>query len=324
VTLKMNIRAVSYPTRGAFTISRSTVYQVDLVELHITDGNVRGRGECRPYPRYGDNVQSVTAELENIRPLIEAGDIETGFTKLRSGPAKNVLDCAWLDFKAKQTQTPVWESLGLTKPKSRETAYTLSWSSADKMAEAAIAARDYKFLKLKIGENGVDHVKAIAAARPDARLIIDANEALNFETLSNLSNDLTGLNISLIEQPLPAGHSDTLPPSPFPICADEGLHTVDDLPRLWQQGYRAVNVKLDKCGGLQAGVTLMREAKERGFLIMAGCMVSSSLAMAPMMIAESLCDVIDLDGPLLLSKDIENGLEYDGPIIHPPKPIFWG
>lgn len=324
MTLKINISAVSYPTRGAFTISRSSVHQVDVVEVQLSDGNTTGRGECRPYPRYGDSVQSVTAELESLRNLIETGAIEEAHAQLTSGPAKNALDCAWLDYEAKRAQVPVWQNLGLAKPMPRETAYTLSWSSAEKMAEAAKTAQAYKFLKLKIGESGLGRVEAIAAARPDARLIIDANEALTYETLLTLLDSLSAFNITLIEQPLPADHKDTLPPSPFPICADEGLHTVDDLHRLWEQGYRAVNVKLDKCGGLRAGITLMQHAKEMGFLVMAGCMVSSSLAMAPMMMAESLCDVMDLDGPLLLANDIENGLTYDGPIIHPPKPALWG
>jgi len=324
VTLKLDIRAVSYPTCGAFTISRSSVHQVDVVELHLSDGQYTGRGECRPYPRYRDSVQSVTNELEALRNMIEGRSIEEAHAQLSSGPAKNALDCAWVDYEAKRTQVPVWQSLGLTEPMPRETAYTLSWSTAEKMAAAATAAQAYKFLKLKIGEDGLDRVEAIATARPDARLIIDANEALTQETLSNLLDRLSDLNITLIEQPLPADHTGKLPPSPFPICADEGLQTADDLHRLWEQGYRAVNVKLDKCGGIGAGVTLMRNAKEMGFLVMAGCMVSSSLAMAPMMMAESLCDVIDLDGPLLLSQDIQNGLNYDGPIIHPPEQALWG
>ena len=322
--LQLNIRAVSYPTKGEFKISRSTVRHVDLVEVNLSDGEHRGRGECRPYARYNDTVESVTAQLETVRALVLDGDPETACLALPTGPARNALDCAWLDLKAKQSGEPVWKSLSLKRPQSRETAFTLSWDSSDVMTQAAKDARRYKWLKLKIGEGGLDRVLAVAAARPDAKLILDANEALTLETLPEFLKPLSGLNIALIEQPLHAGHETDLPQSPIPICADEGLHTSQDLKALWRQGYRAVNVKLDKCGGLNEGVSLMREAREMGFLVMAGCMVSSSLSMAPMMIAESLCDVIDLDGPLLLSHDIDGGLLYEGPMIHPPERELWG
>ncbi|WP_427451234.1 dipeptide epimerase [Litorimonas sp. WD9-15] len=321
--MKMDIQAKSYPTRGEFKISRSTVRQVDIVELHLSDGQYLGRGECRPYARYKDTVESVTAQLDTIRHWISAGDVDAAYERLPPGPAKNVLDAAWLDFTAKKTGIPVWQQLGLAQPASRQTAFTLSWNDPQVMAEAAREAAAYPWLKLKIGESGLDRVLAVAKARPDAKLILDANEALTLDALPDFLAALTGLNIALIEQPLPAGHTGRLPESLFPICADEGLHTADDLTTLWEQGYRAVNVKLDKCGGLRAGVSLMREAKDMGFRVMAGCMVGSSLAMAPMMVAESLCDVIDLDGPLLLKEDITNGLKYEGPTVHPPTPDLW-
>ncbi len=321
--MKMDIQAKSYPTRGEFKISRSTVSQVVVVELHLSDGQYLGRGECRPYARYNDTVESVTAELEALKHWVTAGNIEAAYESLPPGPARNVLDAAWLDFAAKKTGVPVWQQLGLIQPTARETAFTLSWDKPQIMADAAREAATYPWLKLKIGEGGLDRVLAVANARPEARLILDANEALTLNALPDFLDALTGLNIALIEQPLPAGHTGRLPESLFPICADEGLHTADDLTTLWEQGYRAVNVKLDKCGGLRAGVSLMREAKEMGFRVMAGCMVGSSLAMAPMMVAESLCDVIDLDGPLLLKEDITNGLKYEGPTVHPPTPDLW-
>ncbi len=314
----------TYPTRGAFTISRSSIHQIEVVEVEISDGSHIGRGECRPYPRYGDSVKSVSSQLEKLRPLIEKGDIDLAKCQLPPGPARNALDCAGLDFRAKQSGVAVWEILDLVRPNLRETAFTLSWASPENMAKSALEASDHRFLKIKIGENGQDHIKAITAARPDAKLIIDTNEALTSKALSIMLSQFSEYNIVLIEQPLPAGHEKPLPSSHIPICADEGLHTSQDLAELWRLGYRAVNVKLDKCGGLTEGVKLMRDAKDMGFLVMAGCMVSSSLAMAPMMTAESLCDVIDLDGPLLLSMDIENGLHYDGAIIHPPKTSLWG
>jgi len=214
--------------------------------------------------------------------------------------------------------------LNVAQPTPRQTAFTLSWGTVSQMEAAAREAQDYPWLKIKIGEGGLSQVLAVAKARPDARLIIDANEALDAAALPGFLTALSGLNIALIEQPLPAGHESVLPPSNLVICADEGLHSRADLPALWAQGYRAVNVKLDKCGGPVAARDLIHEAKEIGFTIMAGCMVGSSLAMAPMMTLESLCDIIDLDGALLLGEDIDAGLIYEGAIVNPPSSALWG
>lgn len=322
--MNIHIRSVRYLTRGTFIISRSAVNHVDVVEVQLSGAGHIGRGECRPYARYHDTVESVTAQLEALRQMIESGEIKAALDALPAGPAKNALDAASLDLTAKVTGIAVWSQLHLEKPNPRQTAFTLSWGAAETMAEAARMAADYPWLKLKIGEGGLDRVKAVAQMRPDAKLILDANEALTLDSLPGFLRELDGLKIALIEQPLPAGHATDLPPSDIPICADEGLHTVNDLPRLKGQGYSAVNVKLDKCGGLTAGVKLIRKAREMDFTVMAGCMVGSSLAMAPMMTAESLCDIIDLDGPLLLAQDISGGLQYEGPMIYPPHQDFWG
>jgi len=214
--------------------------------------------------------------------------------------------------------------LGVTAPSPRQTAFTLSWGSVDSMTAAAKSAAIYPWLKIKIGEGGLEQVLAVAAARPDARLIIDANEALDAATLPVFLDALSGLNIALIEQPLPAGHLEPLPDTSQIICADEGLHSIDDLEDMWELGYRAVNVKLDKCGGPVAARDLILRAKDKGFTVMAGCMVGSSLAMAPMMTLENLCDIIDLDGALLLAEDVENGLRYDGATVFPPSSELWG
>jgi len=265
------------------------------------------------------------SELESVRHLIEMGKIEDALARLRgSGAARNALESAWLDLRAKQTELSAAEILNVSPPNSRQTAFTLSWGSVAQMETAAKQAKDYPWLKIKIGGDGLDQVLAVAKARPDAKLIIDANEALAESTLPEFLAAFLGLNIALIEQPLPAGHECILPATNLIICADEGLHNQADLPRLWAQGYRAVNVKLDKCGGPIAARELILKAKEMGFKIMAGCMVGSSLAMAPMMTLESLCDVIDLDGALLLGTDIENGIIYEGAVIHPPSKALWG
>jgi len=323
--LAMTIQTVSYPTRTAFRISRSSVTSVEVVQLSLSTQTHLGRGECRPYPRYNQTPISVTAELEIFRPLIEAGKIDAALEQLEgSGAARNALESAWLDLQAKQMGQSAGMILNVPAPIARQTAFTLSWGPVAQMEAAAREAKDYPWLKIKIGEDGLDQIFAVAKARPDAQLIIDANEALEAHALAEFLGALSDLNIALIEQPLPAGHETKLPQSNLIICADEGLHSQADLPLLWKQGYRAVNVKLDKCGGPIAARDLILDAKDIGFMIMAGCMVGSSLAMAPMMALESLCDIIDLDGALLLAEDIEHGLIYDGAIVHPPSRKLWG
>lgn len=323
--LELDIKTVSYPTRTPFRISRSSVTAVEVVQISLFDGIHRGRGECRPYPRYDQTTVSVTSELEDVRSLLKAGQITTALAQLGNCSAsRNALESAWVDLQAKQSARSASDVLCVTTPTPRKTAFTLSWGSVAEMTTAAKQASDYPWLKIKIGADGLAQALAVAKARPDAQLIIDANEALNEDTLPEFLNKLSGLNIALIEQPLPAGHDSKFPDTNLVICADEGLHTKDDLPRLWAQGYRAVNVKLDKCGGPIAARDLILDAKDRGFSVMAGCMVGSSLAMAPMMTLESLCDVIDLDGALLLAEDIDNGLIYQGAMVQPPSSDLWG
>ncbi|WP_409431840.1 dipeptide epimerase [Litorimonas sp. RW-G-Af-16] len=317
-----------WPVAGTFRIARSALTEIHTVWVTLTDGHYQGRGECRPYARYGDNVESVTAEIEALRPRIEGGMRlrELQFA-LPPGPARNALDCAMWDLEAKRQGTSVTALLPAPPPQSRQTAFTLSLDTPEGMADAAIAAKQYPLLKIKIGhEHGLECVRAVYAARPDADLIVDANEAIAPDELHNFYDQVAHLRIALIEQPITAGTERVgqLPQGPIPFCADESLHTVDDLAALSSFGYRAVNVKLDKCGGLSAAHALMQRAKADGFSVMAGCMVASSLAMAPMMILESYADYIDLDGPLLLAKDCEDGLVYDKGIIRPPSAALWG
>jgi len=326
---RLDIHTRSFPTRTAFRISRTSVTAVDVVQVMLGRERDIGRGECRPYPRYNQTVESVTADLESVRDEIESGDVIAALSRLHSsgsgsGAARNALESAWLDYQCKSLGVSAASLLGVAAPSPRQTAFTLSWGSVDSMTAAAKAAADYPWLKIKIGEGGLAHVLAVADARPDASIIIDANEALDPATLPVFLDALSGLNIALIEQPLPAGHLEPLPDTSLILCADEGLHTLDDLDDLWQLGYRAVNVKLDKCGGPVAARDLILRAKDKGFTVMAGCMVGSSLAMAPMMTLESLCDIIDLDGALLLADDVDNGLKYDGATVFPPSRQLWG
>lgn len=323
----LKITRKSWPVAGSFRISRSTLTDIEVVTVEITDGNQTGRGECRPYARYNETPESVMAEIELCRADIEAGlSLEALQTLMPPGAARNAVDCALWDLNAKQSGKTVSNMLGLPPPKSRTTAYTLSIDTPEDMANAARAAKAYPILKLKIGNTGgLAACKAVIEARPDAVLFIDANEALSPKELPGFLKALQDSKVAFIEQPV--GQKDQIPSgitfSP-PLCADESLHTREDLLPLWDAGYRVVNVKLDKTGGLSEAVALMLDAKAMGFKIMAGCMVGTSLAMAPMMMLESLADYIDLDGPLLLEKDIEPSLCYEGASIAPPSVELWG
>ena len=327
--IELKIITTNWPVRGEFRISRSALTAIPTVIVELSRDGITGRGECRPYSRYDESVASVSDAIENIRPLLKSGITRIELqSALPAGAARNAVDCAYWDLEAKSTRQSVSDLLALKRPSPRITAYTLSLDSPASMAAAAVEAAEYPLLKMKINaEQGIDACHAVLAARPDAKLIIDANESISRQNLGSFLQQLKHPNIALIEQPLPAGADDfshiELQGCP-PLCADESLHTAAELDRLWNAGYRCVNVKLDKCGGLTAGAELMHAAQNRGFKVMAGCMVASSLSMAPMMYLESLADFIDLDGPLLLSEDIENGIIYEGAVINPPSPKLWG
>lgn len=325
----VKIQTEKWPVAGEFRISRSALTEITVVTITLRDGSYTGRGECRPYPRYDETAESVTQQIETIRAPLEKGLTTATLQELLpAGAARNAVDCALWDLNAKKAGQSVPDLLGLAAPQSRQTAYTLSIDTPAKMRLAALKASAYPLLKIKIGSlDGLDACQAIMEARPDAELIIDANEALSAADINRFQSALSRMPVVMIEQPLPSKDDDKIPntPNALPIfCADESLHTARDLDRLWASGYRAVNVKLDKCGGLTAGLELMRAAKVKGFIVMAGCMVGTSLAMAPIMMLERFADYIDLDGPLLLAKDRDNAMRYEGPIVHPPDPDLWG
>lgn len=316
-------------TAGAFTIARGSITEIEVIRVTIRDGEHTGRGECRPYARYHETPASVIAQINTIKEELAAGlDPESLQARLPAGAARNAVDCALWDLRAKQHGVRIWQLLGIEAPKPRTTAYTLSVDSPQNMAVAAGQARDYPLLKLKIGETGgLSATLAVLEARPDAELIVDANEALHPDEVQAFRAALSDKPVALIEQPVAASKFDQVEnrPKALPVlCADESLHTRNELSALWTAGYRAVNVKLDKCGGLTEGLALMQAARQMGFVIMAGCMVGTSLAMAPMMALSAFADIIDLDGPLLLERDVANGLEYNGPTIAPPRPELWG
>ena len=320
----------SWPVAGTFRISRSALTEIEVVTVRFARDGVAGRGECRPYPRYGETAASVTAQIEAWRPALEAaGDGELlGLCAAHApGAAANAVECAVVDWLCQRRGVRAWDLLGAPAPTPVRTAFTLSIDTPDAMAEAARAAR-HTLLKIKVSaEDAVAQMRAVAAARPDASLIVDANEALDAQGLVALAEAGSGLDIALYEQPLMAGSHTALPelpPGAAPVCADESLHGAADLRPLREAGYRAVNVKLDKTGGPVRALALMREAREMGFTVMAGCMVGTSLAMAPMLALAGLTDVHDLDGPLLLARDRDAPVRYEGERVFPPPPGLWG
>ncbi len=323
------IEKQNWDIAGTFRIAHGSISQITVVNVRIKEKGLAGRGECRPYARYGETARSVIAEIEAIRAPLEKGmTVQELQGLLPAGAARNAVDCALWDLESKKHNKPVYELLGVPAPRPRVTAFTLSIDSPQAMATAAVQAKAYPLLKLKINSpDGLDACLAVMAARKDAKLIIDANEALDFDQLAHFRDSLAERPVVFIEQPLKA---DTIGqhrfnPDVLPLlCADEALHTRADLAALWQDGYRAINVKLDKTGGLSEAMALMHDAKAMGFQIMAGCMVGTSLAMAPMMMLESFASVIDLDGPLLLETDIQPGLQYQGCQICPPARDVWG
>jgi L-alanine-DL-glutamate epimerase-like enolase superfamily enzyme len=326
----LTVRKEVWPLARPFTISRGTKTAAEVVVAEVSSerGGRRlvGRGECVPYPRYRESVEGVVAALRAEANAVANGlDRDGLLEKMPAGAARNALDCALWDFESKETGMPVWRRAGVAEPKAAVTAETIALGPPDAMAAAARALQDRPLLKLKLGaEAVVSSVSAVRQAAPLARLIVDANEGWTLDLLKQVTPELANLKVAMIEQPLPAGADAVLAEfaSPVPLCADESCHDVGDLGRLG--GYRVVNVKLDKAGGLTAALALARAAREAGFSVMVGCMVGTSLAMAPAMVLAGLADVLDLDGPLWLASDRASPLRFERGIVYPPDPDLWG
>ncbi|GBF58163.1 L-Ala-D/L-Glu epimerase [Candidatus Phycosocius bacilliformis] len=316
-----------WPLKGVFRIARGARTHAQVVTIRLADKGCVGRGECVPYARYQEDCESVVAQLEAVRAEIEAGiTLEDCQDLLPPGAARNALDCALWDLRAKSEGRPVWELAGLPQPKPVVTAFTISLDTPEAMTNAALAAKGRPILKVKIGgDHDLDCVRAVAKARPDARLIVDANEGMAPDTLPGLLSEARSLHIDVVEQPFAARKDSKLGQmaAPIAICADESFHTSADIEHL-VQNYDAVNVKLDKTGGFTEALKSIREAKAAGLRVMMGCMVGTSLVTAPAVLLAQLVDWVDLDGPLLLDKDREPGLVYEGSILHPPAPDLWG
>jgi L-alanine-DL-glutamate epimerase-like enolase superfamily enzyme len=329
---ELSVRQESWPLAGSFTISRGTRTTAEpvVVELAATgdDGRVvLGRGECVPYARYGETVAGVIAAIEGLRARIGAGLDRIGLQDLLPpGAARNALDCAYWDLEAKRAGQPVWQLCGLPPLEAVTTAYTLSLDAPEAMGRAAAENAARPLLKLKLaGPDDLARVEAVRANAPETRLIVDANEGWSLDDYEALAPKLAALGVVLIEQPLPAGQDAPLAGTqrPVPVCADESCHATDSLAEIAGR-YDAVNIKLDKTGGLTEALKLKQAAQAQGFQVMVGCMVATSLAMAPAVLVAQGASFVDLDGPLLLAGDRPGGLTYDGSTLHPPEPALWG
>jgi L-Ala-D/L-Glu epimerase len=324
---ELSVRSECWPIAGAFTISRGSKTQAEVVVAELSDGELRGRGECVPYPRYNESVAGVVAALEDVARKVALGlDRETLQHVVPAGAARNALDCAFIDLEAKRARRPAHACLGLAPPQPRLTAYTISLGTPEAMAAAAAAAAARPLLKVKLGGTGdIDRIAAVRKAAPRAELIVDANEGWNAGNLAGNLAACAAAGVTLVEQPLPAAGDEALATieRPIPVCADESVHDRASLARLVGK-YDAVNIKLDKAGGLTEALALAAEAETRGFMLMVGCMISTSLSIAPALLVAQRARVVDLDGPLLLARDRPNGLHFDGSTVNPATRELWG
>lgn len=324
---KVEIFQEKFALREAFTISRGSKTEAQVISVRITDGSHSGRGECVPYARYGETAKSVMEQVQTISPQVMSGLTRSELqTSMPPGAARNALDCAMWDLSAKQQEKRAWELAGLDEPEALTTAFTLSLDTPEKMQRAAEKNAHRPLLKLKLGsEDDLGRLEAVRGGAPDADIIVDANEGWDAATWLALQEPLKHLGVSMIEQPLPENDDEALLDNDrlVPICADESCHTASDLEKLAGR-YDFVNIKLDKAGGLTEALKLREEATKMGFGIMAGCMVGTSLAMAPAMLFAQGAEYTDLDGPLLLAEDRKEKLRYKGSVVFPAKPKLWG
>ena len=325
---RLSIALEKFPIAGRFTIARGSRTEAAVVTATIADGTARGRGECVPYARYGESAESVMEAIARLRADIERGlDRAALQGALPAGAARNALDCALWDLEAKQSGVPAYVSAGIDRLRPATTAYTISLDTPDAMAEAAARAADRPILKIKLGgpEGDLERIRAVRAAAPGATLLADANEGWTSDNLATHLDACAAAGFALVEQPVPADRDEILRalPRPLPVCADESVHDRSGLDRLIGL-YEAVNIKLDKTGGLTEALALAEAAERRGLAIMIGCMVGTSLAMAPAMLLTPRARFVDLDGPLLLARDRDDGLAYQGSVVEPPSPALWG
>ncbi|WIY27158.1 N-acetyl-D-Glu racemase DgcA [Parasedimentitalea psychrophila] len=306
-----------------FTISRGSRTEAKVLTVTVEQGGFTGWGECVPYARYDETLDSVTAEIEGLPGDFTRAELQS---LLPTGAARNAVDCALWDLEAKQAGKRVWELAGLAAPGPEVTAYTLSLDTPERMQAQAAENAFRPLLKIKLGTaDDMPRLEAVRAGAPQSSIIIDANEGWSAEVYADLAPHLLRLGVELVEQPLPAGEDEALigMDRPVPVCADESCHDRESLPKLAGK-YDVVNIKLDKTGGLTEALKLRDAALAQGYRVMVGCMVGSSLAMAPATLVAQGMAVTDLDGPLLLAEDRDEALKFDGAGVHPPSAKLWG
>jgi L-alanine-DL-glutamate epimerase-like enolase superfamily enzyme len=326
VSFALDIRADRLALNAPFRISRGVKTHADVLVAELADGSARGRGECVPYARYGETVASVTGQLAEAGRRLAGGEtLAAVLASLPAGAARNALDCAAWDLEA-QRGRPVAARLGRASPEPMPTAVTVSLDSPAAMRAAALAVASAPLLKVKLGaDDPAARLLAVAEAAPGARLIVDPNEGWTLDILRAMAEPIARLPVIMVEQPLPAGRDWGLEglAYPAPICADESAHTAADVEQVAGR-YQMVNVKLDKAGGLTEALAMVDRARALGLGVLAGCMVSSSLSIAPAMWVGALADAVDLDGPWWLVEDRAGGCRIEAGVLYPPQPGFWG
>jgi L-alanine-DL-glutamate epimerase-like enolase superfamily enzyme len=327
MAVRLAVHIERWPIAGSFVISRGAKSEAVVVVAELRDGSLVGRGECVPLARYDQTVEGEAARLKDLAEAIAGGLDRTALQgALPAGPARNALDCAFWDLEAKRAGKPVHALAGLSAPRPVATALTISLGTPESMAVAVQKVAQRKLLKIKLGGDGDPaRIAAVRRAAPQSDLIVDANEAWTENNLAENLRACAEAGVTLVEQPLSAGRDDALASitRPIAVCADESIHDRASLASLAGK-YDAINIKLDKSGGLTEALALAEEAERAGLAIMVGCMVSTSLAMAPAMLVAQRARVVDLDGPLLLAKDRDGGLRYEGSEVYPANPKLWG
>jgi len=321
--MKIEVTRDVFQLAQVFTISRGSRTEAQVLTVRITADGVTGWGECVPYARYGETLESVTDQIESLPAILDRAGLQE---LLPSGAARNAVDCALWDLEAKRAGKRVWELAGLPAPGPETTAYTLSLDTPEAMQAQAAKNAGRPLLKIKLGTpDDMPRLEAVRAGAPESKIIVDANEGWSADVYADLAPHLVRLGVALVEQPLPAGEDDALlgMDRPVPVCADESCHDRASLPGL-KGKYDVVNIKLDKTGGLTEALSLREAALAEGYRIMVGCMVGSSLAMAPAMLVAQGAEMVDLDGPLLLAEDRDPPLRFDNSEVHPSDVALWG
>ncbi|TGG94010.1 dipeptide epimerase [Natronospirillum operosum] len=321
--LRVRVSTQSFRLAEVFTIARGSRTHAEVLMVEIASGGHIGRGECVPYARYDETLASVQAQIEGLPAEFDRAALQH---LLPAGAARNAVDCALWDLEARQRGQRVWQLAGLAAPGPEITAFTLSLDTPERMQAAARRHAQRPLLKIKLGTpDDMPRLEAVRAGAPESRIIVDANEGWSAEVYQDLAPHLLRLGVTMVEQPLPAGDDELLGEieRPLPVCADESCHDRASLPALAGR-YDMINIKLDKTGGLTEALALKAEAQRQGYDIMVGCMVGSSLAMAPAVLVAQGAAITDLDGPLLLAEDRPEALHFDAAGVHPSTPGLWG